>query len=79
MPEHSCFAMVDSMLRDSRTRLSRDLFDPNKLLIATELTEKKRGARPLLMIATFCPFCGKRVAKKNAKKAAKKGRSRHAD
>lgn len=27
-------------------------------IIETELLEKKRGARPTLLIPTYCPFCG---------------------
>lgn len=27
-------------------------------VIATDLIEKKRGARPMAIIPSFCPFCG---------------------
>ena len=27
-------------------------------VIGTELIEKKRGASPMTLIPTFCPFCG---------------------
>lgn len=26
--------------------------------IATEVIEKKRGAKPLAMVPSYCPFCG---------------------
>lgn len=28
--------------------------------IATQLIEKKRGAKPLSVLPTYCPFCGKK-------------------
>ena len=29
-------------------------------VLQTELVEKKRGAKPMTVVPTYCPFCGKK-------------------
>lgn len=56
-----CIKTVDAKLKAHNTRLSLALcFNParERLMIATEVVEKKRGARPVAMFPSFCPFCG---------------------
>lgn len=56
-----CIEVVDEKLKAHNTRLSLAMcFRPTRerLMIATEVAEKKRGARPTIMFPTFCPFCG---------------------
>ncbi len=60
-PSCSCIEIVDAELAQYNTRLAKALvFRPShtRLMIETEIVEKKRGARPLTMFPTFCPFCG---------------------
>nr|WP_245281151.1 hypothetical protein [Methylobacterium sp. ZNC0032] len=57
----NCAEDVDTKLAEHNTRLLRALvFRPpgERLIIETEIVEKKRGARPVSMFPSFCPFCG---------------------
>lgn len=58
-----CANKVDKFLRDKNTRLSRAfVFSsgmPERLMVTTETLEKKRGAKPVKMFPSFCPFCGR--------------------
>lgn len=39
---------------------------PERCTIGTAVLRPKRGARPVIMLATFCPFCGEKYAKEAA-------------
>lgn len=57
----NCVETVDAMLAERNTRLVQALtVRPlrSRLMIATEVIEKKRGARAVGMFPTYCPFCG---------------------
>lgn len=57
----NCAEVVDAKLAEHNTRLLRALcFRPpgERLMIETEVVERKRGARPVSMFPSFCPFCG---------------------
>lgn len=57
----NCIEVVDAKLAERNTRLVQAItLRPwgTRLMIATEIIEKKRGARPVGMFPTFCPFCG---------------------
>lgn len=57
----NCIEIVDAKLAERNTRLVQALtLRPfrSRLMIATEIIEKKRGARAVGMFPTFCPFCG---------------------
>lgn len=57
----NCIDVVDAKLAEHNTRLVRAItLRPfgTRLMIATEIIEKKRGARAVGMFPTFCPFCG---------------------
>lgn len=57
----NCIDVVDAMLAERNTRLVQAItLRPvrTRLMIATEVIEKKRGARAVGMFPTFCPFCG---------------------
>jgi hypothetical protein len=57
---HPCFVSADEQLARKNTRLVFALqVIPNgeeRLVIATE--KIKKGLKPVLMLANFCPFCG---------------------
>lgn len=60
-PSCNCIEVVDAKLAERNTRLVQALtLRPfrSRLMIATEIIEKKRGARAIGMFPTFCPFCG---------------------
>jgi hypothetical protein len=52
----------EALVREGHnTKLGLDLFfsgRPAQIGLRTQLIEKKRGATPIRMIATHCPFCG---------------------
>lgn len=57
----NCAEEVDAKLAEHNTRLLRALcFRPpgERLMIETEIVEKKRGARAMSIFPSFCPFCG---------------------
>jgi hypothetical protein len=58
----NCIEVVDAHLAERNTRLVQALtLRPtvrSHLMIATEIIEKKRGARAVGMFPTYCPFCG---------------------
>jgi hypothetical protein len=56
--ECECFADIDALLKLRNTVLVRNLFGPPRALVETMVDEKKRGANPTKVFATFCPFCG---------------------
>ena len=58
---HACLTRVDEHLKQFNTRLHDDLFVPNRVFIETMPIKPKRGQRRKHMLATFCPFCGKKL------------------
>lgn len=56
----NCIDEMNTAIASKNTRLSLAfrMSGPASLIIETELIEKKRGAKPLMAIPTFCPFCG---------------------
>lgn len=61
MKRHRCLTQVDTELAKHNTCLEQNLFNQNHVLLATHVLEKKRGARAKIMLASYCPFCGKKL------------------
>lgn len=59
---HRCYAKIDKKLAESNTRLVRNLLRPNELVVATEKADKSNRMRALTVFASYCPFCGEKVA-----------------
>ena len=59
---HPCNARVDALLREKNTRLVVGLFQPDVAVLRTEIVTPGRGRRACAMIASYCPFCGKKYA-----------------
>lgn len=58
----NCIELTNEALRPHNTELglvfSMTGQRPTTVGIETALIEKKRGARPVRLLATHCPFCG---------------------
>jgi hypothetical protein len=62
MTAHTCVADLNEKLAEHNTRLADTISfssEPRELIQLTTVKadEKKRG-RPVLMYASYCPFCG---------------------
>lgn len=66
----SCRALVDEELKRTNSRVAVNYFNPISIIIATELIEKKPRRRPTILLATYCPFCGKRISDKESDDAS---------
>lgn len=60
----SCIEDIDKKLAERNTRLAQTIIFSKPayatVTLVTEIIERKRGARPVVMLPTFCPFCGER-------------------
>jgi len=67
MSQHRCIGAANEALQAKNTRLSMAMEIPSgqmRLIIATEVLTKKRGAKPVKIMATYCPFCGEKLNEK---------------
>jgi hypothetical protein len=62
-----CIEQTDKLLAEHNTRLGLNFQWDRKtgvctssIAIQTEIVTKKRGARPMALLATFCPICSRR-------------------
>jgi hypothetical protein len=62
-----CIALTDAELAKHNTEMGANFqidrqtgHVTTSIALVTRLIEKKRGARPISILATFCPFCGVR-------------------
>jgi hypothetical protein len=58
-----CIALTNTALEPMNARLDVNFNlsgGPTTVSIGTSLIEKRRGARPPVLIPAFCPFCSKR-------------------
>lgn len=69
----NCIDLTNEALRPHNTHLglafqiSRNTGGISTTIgIETELIEKKRGAKPMRILASFCPFCGTAYAREEA-------------
>jgi hypothetical protein len=62
----NCIALTDKALEPMNALVDVNLSlsgGPTTVSIRTSLIEKRRGARPPVLIPSFCPFCGERYPK----------------
>jgi hypothetical protein len=62
-----CIDLTNKALVEHNTEMGLDFHIDRETVrvntsvsLTTRLIEKKRGARPISILATFCPFCGTR-------------------
>lgn len=59
---HKCFERADKKLKETNTKLVRSLLNDNHIFVETEKIRNLRdGKRATSVIATYCPFCGKKL------------------
>lgn len=59
----NCIKEMNAALREYNTVLVTNLIDPSpKALVLTEKLDSKKRGKPMLMFASYCPFCGTKYA-----------------
>lgn len=59
-----CRKLIDFQLHSHNTTLACNMVDADPcLVLTTKIHEKVRG-KPMLIAATYCPFCGKKYLKR---------------
>jgi len=62
---HECLTRIDEELANYNTRLAQNLFNWNDVFVQTERIRSLRdGQNPKQVIASYCPFCGKKLVRK---------------
>lgn len=58
--EHKCVQEMNDLLRSNNTRLVQTISVTSRELIqvATEKADTKVRKKPVLVFASYCPFCG---------------------
>ena len=65
----SCWDQVDQTLAEQNTRIGRSfggLTGRHYIMIVSEKVDTKKRGKPRSIMASFCPFCGKKL--KSSKK-----------
>lgn len=71
-----CIPKINKQLAERNTRLAQsfclteDLSGADCVLMIAVEKVNPRGKRPTHVLATFCPFCGKRFPRSESKRAA---------
>lgn len=63
-PRHRCFELADEKLKDKNTELVEKWEFPSgraRLTIATRKINSRLKGEPLVIVASFCPFCGEEL------------------
>lgn len=57
----TCVETTSKEYRENHNgNLITTLFEPQRVVLATEKFESRKRGRPPALLATFCPFCGTR-------------------
>ncbi len=68
-PRHVCFETADRLLKDKNTELVEKYEFPSgisRLCISTRKINHRIRTGPIVMVATFCPFCGEKLNEEKA-------------
>jgi len=59
-----CIEEIDKMLSEKNCNsiVEVPMFGPKRAIIRTMVDTPKRGAKPVAVFATFCPFCGEQYS-----------------
>ena len=61
MKTHKCIKLLNKKLKETNTQLSGNLLNPNHIFVATEKIDNARMKKATRVVATYCPFCGKKL------------------
>lgn len=66
----NCIKRMTKLLEPHNAQLAVNLFDPTYTLVETWRIAKGRGTKkPPIIVASYCPFCGKKHKHKKKKAA----------
>ena len=61
MKAHKCVKQLNKKLKETNTRLVGNLLNSNHIFVATEKIDNARMNKATSVVATYCPFCGKKL------------------
>jgi hypothetical protein len=59
--KHDCFVKFDAFLAEYNTQLVTGIFNPEAIFIATMKVDSKKRGKEKLVLASHCPFCGRKL------------------
>ena len=58
-----CIERVNERLVEHNTVLNSNILNKKQLFVETTKLDKKKRGKPIMMSASFCPFCGIEIYK----------------
>jgi hypothetical protein len=59
-----CNKRMNEALKEYNTMLVTNLIGPPHALVLTDKIDSKKRGKPMMMFASYCPFCGEKYPRK---------------